>query len=94
MPKGTWIITWLRHTAVAISYALAFYLVREVSFSHWVLLAGFRFSVLLFAPYRYWPSLLIGEAGSLAYAGIACAGDYGWLWATFSRYPRCSSPCR
>ena len=87
MPKGTRINTWLRHTVVAIGYALAFYLVREVSFSHWVLLAGFRFSVLLFAPYRYWPSLLVGEAGSLAYAGIACAGDYGWLWATFFSVP-------
>jgi two-component system, NarL family, sensor histidine kinase FusK len=78
---------WLRHVAVAVGYALAFYLVRQMSFSHWVLLAGFRFSVLLFAPYRYWPSLLVGEAGSLAYAGIACAGEYGWLWATFFTVP-------
>jgi glucose-6-phosphate-specific signal transduction histidine kinase len=72
---------------MAAGYALAFYLVRQLSFSHWVLLAGFRFSVLLFAPYRYWPALLVGEAGSLAFVGLACMEEFGWLWTAFFMVP-------
>lgn len=73
--------------AVAAAYALAYSALRELTFSHWALYAGFRFSVLLFVPYRYWPSLLVAEGGSLAYVGITCADEYGWLWSTFFMVP-------
>ncbi|MCX7512846.1 MASE1 domain-containing protein [Frateuria hangzhouensis] len=78
---------WLQHIAVAVAYALVFALLREVSFSHWFLFAGLRFGALLLVPYRYWPALLIGEAGPLAYTAIECAGQYGWLWGAFFMVP-------
>lgn len=84
MPEGKGISIGWRHLAVAIAYALAYGLLREVTFTNWVPLAGFRFCVLLFVPYRYWPALLVGEFLPLAYVGITCAPKYGWLWsATF-----------
>lgn len=87
MPNGLGSNTWSRHLAVAIAYAVAYGLVRQLSFSHWAPFAGLRFSVLLLVPYRYWPALLIGEAASLAYVGIDCADRFGWLWATFFTVP-------
>lgn len=78
---------WLQQIAVAAAYALLFALLRQVSFSHWFLFAGLRFSVLLLVPYRYWPALLIGESGPLAYTAIECAGQYGWLWGAFFMVP-------
>ena len=86
MPKGAG-STWPRHLAVAVAYAVAYGLVRQLSFSHWAPFAGLRFSVLLLMPYRYWPALLVGEAASLAYVGIDCADRFGWLWASFFMVP-------
>jgi len=86
MPKGLG-SSWSRHVAVAVGYALAYGLVRQLSFSHWAPFAGLRFSVLLLMPYRYWPALLVGETASLAYAGIDCADRFGWLWASFFMVP-------
>jgi len=84
MPKGIGTNIWLRHVAVALAYALSYVLLRQVTFSHWIPLAGFRLCVLLFVPYRFWPALLVGEFLPLAYTGIDCAPKYGWLWgATF-----------
>lgn len=78
---------WLQQVAVALGYALAYFLLRQITISHWVLLAGFRLSILLLAPYRYWPALLIGEVGSLAYISIDCSPEYGWLWGVFFIVP-------
>ncbi|HEV2621038.1 MAG TPA: MASE1 domain-containing protein [Frateuria sp.] len=78
---------WLRQLAAAGAYALVFELLRQVSFSHWFLFAGLRFSALLLVPYRYWPALLLGEAGPLAYTAVQCADQYGWLWGTFFMVP-------
>lgn len=78
---------WVQQAAVAIAYALADALLRQVSFSHWFLFAGLRVSALMLVPYRFWPALLIGEAAPLAYTGIACAGQYGWLWSAFFMVP-------
>ena len=78
---------WLRQVAVALAYALAYALLRQVSFSHWFPFAGLRFGALLFVPYRYWAALVVGEAIPLAYTGITCAGEYGWLWASFLMVP-------
>jgi glucose-6-phosphate-specific signal transduction histidine kinase len=87
MQKRIGISPWLQHAAVAVAYALAYTLLRQVSFSHWVLFAGFRFSVLLLVPYRYWPALAVGEACPLAYTSIECASQYGWLWGTYFMVP-------
>lgn len=78
---------WLGHVAVALAYAVGYLLLREVTFSHWILYAGFRLAVLLLAPYRYWPALLVGEVAALATTGVACAGEYGWLWAAAFMVP-------
>src|SRR5690349_17911320 len=86
MPKGLG-STWSRHLVVAIAYAVAYGLVRQLSFSHWAPFAGLRFSVLLLVPYRYWPALLVGEAASLVWVGIECADRFGWLWASFFMIP-------
>lgn len=80
MPKGMGRNIWFRHVAVVAAYALAYTLLRHVSFSFWLIFAGCRLGVLLFVPYRYWPALAVGEAIALAPDGIACAPTYGWLW--------------
>lgn len=87
MPRGLWSNIWCRHGAVVFAYALSYALLREVTFSHWTPLAGLRFAVLLFVPYRYWPALVLGEFLPLAYRGIDCASTYGWLWASTFMVP-------
>lgn len=77
----------LRHVAVAVAYALAYVLLRHLSFSHWLVSTGFRFSALLFTPYRYWPALLVGETVALSENAIACADEYGWLWGASYMVP-------
>ncbi|WP_426699793.1 MASE1 domain-containing protein [Rhodanobacter sp. Col0626] len=76
-----------RHAAVALSYALGFLLLREVSWSHWVVFAGYRLSVLMLVPYRYWPALLVGEMGPVAYASLSCVETFGWLWSSLMLVP-------
>jgi glucose-6-phosphate-specific signal transduction histidine kinase len=78
---------WVQQVAVTLAYAFAYTLLRQVTITHWVPIAGLRFSVLLLVPYRFWPALLIGEVIPLAYAGIACAQEYGWLWASSLMVP-------
>ena len=72
---------WLRHVAVAAGYALGYTLLREISFSHWILFAGLRLSVLILVPYRYWPALLVGELAPLAYLSVNCFDTYGLAWS-------------
>lgn len=76
-----------RHLAVALGYALAFMLLREVSFSHWVLFAGLRFCSLLLAPYKYWPALVAGELGPAAYTSFSCIEIYGVAWSVLAAFP-------
>lgn len=71
---------WLGHVGVAVAYALGFILLKAVSFAHWYPLASLRLCALLFAPYRYWPALLIGETGALVYTSADCGDRYGELW--------------
>lgn len=76
-----------KHVAVALGYALGFMLLREVSFSHWVLFAGFRFCSLLLVPYKYWPALAVGELGPAAYTSFSCIEVYGLAWSTLAAVP-------
>ncbi|HEX7815931.1 MASE1 domain-containing protein [Dyella sp.] len=78
---------WLRHAAVAIGYAVGYMALRQLSWSHWVLFAGFRLSVLLLIPYRYWPALVVGELVPVGYTGLIHADDYGALWAAVMMVP-------
>lgn len=78
---------WLRHGAVALAYALGYVLLRQVSWSHWALFAGYRLSVLMFVPYRYWPALVVGETAPLAYASLSCLETFGWMWSSLMLVP-------
>jgi two-component system, NarL family, sensor histidine kinase FusK len=87
MGKGLWAHPWVRHIAVAVGYGLAVVLFRKLSISEWVVLAGLRFSILLLAPYRYWPSLIVGEAGYYIYQAVSCADSWGVTWSVCSAIP-------
>lgn len=78
---------WLRHGAVALAYALGYVLLREVSWSHWVLFAGYRLAVLLLVPYRYWPALVAGELAPVAYVSFSCLETFGWVWSSLMLVP-------
>ena len=51
----------LRQIGVVVAYAVGFSLLKEISVSHWNLIAGLRLLCLLVVPYRYWPAMIIGE---------------------------------
>lgn len=87
MSHGSRWNVWLRHGAVALAYALGYVLLRQVSWSHWLLFAGYRLSVLLLVPYRYWPALVIGEMGPLAYVSFSCLEAFGWVWSSLMLVP-------
>lgn len=87
MGQGKHPIDLWRHLAVALLYALGFVALREVSFSHWILFAGFRLSALLLVPYRYWPALLVGELGPLAFKAMMYEDRYGALWSSLVVLP-------
>jgi hypothetical protein len=62
----------MAHVAVALAYAVGYVALRQISFSHWVILSGFRLCALLFVPIRFWPALAVGELIPLGYLGITC----------------------
>ncbi len=76
-----------QHMAVAVAYAVGYLLLRQISWSHWILFAGYRFSVLLLVPYRFWPALILGEMGPMAYASLSCLDTFGWLWSSLMFFP-------
>lgn len=78
---------WLRHIGVAVAYALGYIFLKERSFAHWYPLASLRLCALLFAPYRYWPALLVGETGALVYTSADCGDQFGELWKLFYIVP-------
>lgn len=77
----------IRHALVALAYGAVFVLLRQVSFSHWVLFAGLRLCMLLFVPTRYWAALAIGEMVPLAWTAIPYGHLYGWIWAVLYTMP-------
>ncbi|HEX7816192.1 MASE1 domain-containing protein [Dyella sp.] len=68
-------------------YAVTYELLRQVSFSHWLLFAGFRLSALLLVPVRYWPAMALGEMAPLAHTAVTCVDEFGLTWAIFSVLP-------
>ena len=85
---GTWRRNvWARHAAVACGYALGYLLLRQVSWSHWVLFAGFRLAVLMLVPYRYWPALVVGELAPVGYTSLSCIDKFGVAWSAVMIVP-------
>ena len=72
---------WWRQGFAAGGYALAYMAFRELSFSYWFLLSGFRLAILMFTPTRYWGALALGELIPLGYLAIACEAVYGMTWS-------------
>lgn len=79
--------TWLRYVAVAVIYGLAVSLLRHISISNWLVLGGLGVSALLLTSYKYWPSLILGEMGSLAHLSYVCSAQLGITWALFNLVP-------
>jgi len=72
---------WLRQGLAVAGYALAYELLHQVTFTYWVLVAGFRLAALMFVPRRYWAALAVGELIPLTYLVATCEAQYGWIWA-------------
>ncbi|HEX7816395.1 hypothetical protein [Dyella sp.] len=67
--------------AAVAGYALAYELLHQVTFTYWVLIAGFRLAALIYVPRRYWVALAVGELIPQIYLAITCEPQYGWLWS-------------
>ena len=76
-----------RQIAVAAAYGIAYALLRKIGFAHFVPLAGFKLSVLLLTPRRYWPALFVAETGMLAYGLFDCIDQFGLAFYLFSIVP-------
>lgn len=87
MRKGTRWSIWLQHLAVVVAYAVGYTLLRQISFSHWFLPSGFRLSLLLLVPRRYWAALAIGEIFPLAYTSYTCLDELGPVWSVLMVIP-------
>ena len=71
----------LRQLGVVVAYAVGFSLLKEISTSHWNMIAGLRLLCLLIVPYRYWPAMIIGETIPLIGLGWTYHDRFGTLWA-------------
>lgn len=69
-----------RHFAVAVTYGVCYLLLRKLGFAHFAPVAGFKLGVLLLAPKRYWPVLLVTELSLLAYSLVSCITLFGWAF--------------
>lgn len=87
MGQGLWERPWVRHVAVALGYGVAYLVFRALSPPQWQITAGLRFAVLLLVPYRYWPALIVGEAGWYASLGYICAPTWGVEWGFANAIP-------
>ncbi len=77
----------LRQLGVVLAYAAGYALLREVSVSHWNLVAGLRVLCLLLVPYRYWFAMALGETLPLAWIGWSSHDRFGTLWAEMVTVP-------
>jgi len=70
--------------AIALVYAFAYWVAREVSMDQFYLPAGIRIAALLLTPLRLWPYLLVGEYCYFAFARYPLIDRYGWTWFVVS----------
>ena len=87
MLKAKGMHNWLQQLAVAAGYGVAYFLLRQISGSHFQMFSGLRLALLLILPYRFWPALAVGELVPLTINAIECAPLYGWLWAAVRAVP-------
>jgi len=87
MGKGLWGRAWVRHIAVATAYGTVYVAFRQLSLAQWQITAGLRLTVLLLAPYRYWPALIVGEFGYYAAVGYVCSAVWGVAWGLACAVP-------
>lgn len=71
----------LLQLGIVIAYAAGFSLLKEVSVSHWNLIAGLRLLCLLLVPPRFWLAMMIGETIPLIGLGWTYHVRFGTLWA-------------
>jgi two-component system, NarL family, sensor histidine kinase FusK len=76
-----------KRLAVAAAYGLGVWLIAHVNVPHFMLVCGFNVSVLLLAPYRYWPFLIVAQSLSQLPVAIECASSFGVLWSTLMLVP-------
>jgi len=76
-----------RQLLAAVLYSAGFFALRQVSFSHWEVFAGFRLCALLLVGYRYWPALLVGESFNLVIAASQSVDRFGLAWALLYSVP-------
>lgn len=65
---------------IGLAYAVAYLVLRQLSFNQWFLPAGLRCGVLLLAPYRYWPWIVAGDVAALLCIRVPAAGKFSDLW--------------
>lgn len=87
MGNGSRGSTWWRYATVAVAYGLGASLFRWVLIPHWLIVAGLNLSALILVPYRYWPSLFVGESLALLETSVACEGQFGLTWAALNLIP-------
>lgn len=68
-------------------YSAGMLALRQVSFSHWEVFAGFRLCALLLVGYRYWPALLGGETLTLVALAALSVDRFGVAWACLYMIP-------
>lgn len=73
--------TWWHHAAVMAAYAGTYTILREASFTHWVLTAGLRVTCLMFVPPRFWPALIAGETLAMSVQLHSIYVRYGLVFA-------------
>lgn len=87
MLDAPWANPWFRRIGIAVSYGLLIVLARQVTISHFVLVAGIHLAVLLLFRYRDWPALIVGETFALLPTSIECVGQFGVAWAVIYAIP-------
>jgi len=76
-----------RQLLTATLYGAGLVALRQISFSHWEVFAGFRLCALLLVEYRYWPALLLGETGCLIASAVQSIDRFGIAWAVLFSVP-------
>ncbi|QAU22949.1 hypothetical protein EO087_02200 [Dyella sp. M7H15-1] len=88
MGKGWLRSEWLKQIAVAAGYVIAYQAVHPVSTNaQFALGSGLRLIWLLFLPYRFWPTLVVGEFFPNFLAVYPCLDQLGPLWVVVRTVP-------
>jgi glucose-6-phosphate-specific signal transduction histidine kinase len=78
---------WWVRLAVAIGYAIGVSLIRQLDVPHFMLLCGVHVAVLMLAPYRCWPLMIVAEAITQVPLAVICEPQLGLTWALLKPVP-------